>query len=151
MNTCRHCLGQFVAKSWQVAKSDFECDPCRRTRQSKWRAERKANGRPVVSGRMPREYHRAYESTYFESQANRERRNALMRAYAKAHGTSAHHKARRKVRQEIEAGRMNRQPCEVCCAAPAHAHHDDYSRPLDVRWLCPKHHREHHAKATGQG
>lgn len=77
------------------------------------------------------------------------RRAEQMRAYAKAHGTAEHHKARRKVRHEIEVGRMQRQPCEVCGAAPAHAHHDDYSRPLDVRWLCPPHHREHHAKATG--
>lgn len=37
-----------------------------------------------------------------------------------------------------------RQPCEVC-GAVAQAHHPDYSRPLDVRWLCVKHHRaEHH-------
>lgn len=37
------------------------------------------------------------------------------------------------------------QPCEVC-GAGAEAHHPDYDRPGDVRWLCRKHHRQLHAK-----
>jgi hypothetical protein len=35
-------------------------------------------------------------------------------------------------------------PCEVCKETNVDAHHDDYNKPLDVRWLCKKHHREHH-------
>lgn len=57
-------------------------------------------------------------------------------------------KAKRMVRTEIEAGRLVRQPCEVCGKLPVDAHHDDYSQPLKVRWLCRKHHNElHNAKA----
>jgi hypothetical protein len=150
MSTCRHCNLAFEARSWQLAKSDFECDPCRKERQKAHRARRKAEGNPVRSGKMSREYHRAYEAAYFKSPENRARRNALMRAYAKAHGTREHHKARWQVRRAIEAGRLQRQPCEVCAAARVEAHHDDYAKPLDVRWLCRTHHREHHAKATGE-
>lgn len=39
------------------------------------------------------------------------------------------------------------QPCEVCASNKAiHAHHDDYKKPVDVRWLCQPHHVEHHNK-----
>lgn len=149
MSKCRHCGITYEAPNWQVAKSDYECGPCRRDRNTDYRAARKAAGNPVVSGRMSREYHRSYEKTYFKDPENRERRNSLMRSYRKAHGTREHHRARRLVRSAIESGRLNRQACEVCGASKVHAHHDDYSKPLAVRWLCPTHHYEHHAKATG--
>lgn len=45
----------------------------------------------------------------------------------------------------IQSGKLVRQPCEVCGKTSyVDAHHDDYSRPLDVRWLCRSHHRQHH-------
>lgn len=38
-------------------------------------------------------------------------------------------------------------PCEVCgTTEKITAHHDDYARPLDVRWLCAQHHADLHPK-----
>jgi hypothetical protein len=44
----------------------------------------------------------------------------------------------------IRKGLLIRQPCEACGALKVEAHHDDYNKPFDVRWLCGEHHREHH-------
>jgi hypothetical protein len=41
----------------------------------------------------------------------------------------------------VRDGRLVKQPCEVCGALKVEAHHDDYSKPLDVRWLCNSHHK----------
>lgn len=49
------------------------------------------------------------------------------------------------VYRAIRRGDLHRQPCEVCGSKERiHAHHDDYSKPLIVRWLCRKHHMMHH-------
>ena len=42
---------------------------------------------------------------------------------------------------------LERQPCEVC-GEKAEAHHPDYSKPLDVRWLCKRHHMIEHRKVA---
>lgn len=52
--------------------------------------------------------------------------------------------AGKKVECAIAAGRLKRQPCAVCGSHESHAHHPDYSRPLDVIWLCRLHHNRHH-------
>lgn len=54
--------------------------------------------------------------------------------------TSAQGKAQRAIRR----GDLVRQPCVVCGHEKVLAHHPDYDKPLDVVWLCPKHHIWHH-------
>jgi ribosomal protein S27AE len=52
--------------------------------------------------------------------------------------------ARRAVTFAVQSGALKREPCERCGASPTQGHHDDYSKPLEVRWLCQKHHLEVH-------
>lgn len=44
----------------------------------------------------------------------------------------------------IRDGKLIKQPCEICSEVKVQAHHDDYSKPLEIRWLCVKHHNEYH-------
>jgi len=43
-------------------------------------------------------------------------------------------------------GTLNPQPCMVCGNEDSQAHHDDYSKPLEVKWFCVTHHWEYHAE-----
>lgn len=57
-------------------------------------------------------------------------------------------RARKAVRSAIQKGKLERQPCEECGEPDAQAHHEDYSKPFDIRWLCFKHHREEHGQTV---
>ena len=54
------------------------------------------------------------------------------------------YKARRLLRKAVLMGYIIKKPCEVCGSLNSLAHHDDYSKPYDIIWLCRKHHSERH-------
>ena len=59
--------------------------------------------------------------------------------------TAAHNAVARALR----SGKLTKGPCERAgddCNGPVHAHHDDYAKPLEVRWFCGKHHHAMHAE-----
>jgi hypothetical protein len=53
-------------------------------------------------------------------------------------------RAHRGISYAKEKGKLLPQPCELCGASKTEAHHDDYSRPLAIRWLCKTHHTAVH-------
>lgn len=54
-------------------------------------------------------------------------------------------RARRMVTAAKTRGDLIPGPCRVCGGDKnIDAHHEDYTRPLDVTWLCQFHHKERH-------
>ena len=45
----------------------------------------------------------------------------------------------------LKRGKIVRQDCFVCDGPSDHMHHEDYSRPLDILWLCKKCHLTIHS------
>lgn len=77
----------------------------------------------------------------------RECKNARSRAWKKANPLTEEQRIKDRARSYagvyLRRGLLERQPCEVC-GGEAEMHHDDYSKPLEVRWLCRDHHMAHH-------
>jgi hypothetical protein len=49
------------------------------------------------------------------------------------------------VQHALRRGTLKVQPCERCgYVVGVHAHHEDYGKPLEVIWLCKRHHGERH-------
>jgi len=53
-------------------------------------------------------------------------------------------KARMKVNRYLRSGKLIKGACETCGDKETEAHHPDYRKPLDVIWLCKKHHLQQH-------
>jgi uncharacterized membrane protein (UPF0127 family) len=49
------------------------------------------------------------------------------------------------VHRAVAKGLLTPMPCNRCGTnIHVHAHHENYSKPLEVIWLCAAHHRERH-------
>ena len=82
------------------------------------------------------EYGKQYE------QAHREKRREINRRYKSRHPNEK--AVWRKTNYAIRKGELIKQPCESCGKKSVEAHHDNYNKPLEVRWLCRGCHVEWH-------
>jgi ribosomal protein S27AE len=55
-------------------------------------------------------------------------------------------RCRERCAHAIRTGKLVRLACEKCGAEKAQAHHEDYSKPFDVKWLCSKCHAAAHTR-----
>lgn len=67
-----------------------------------------------------------------------------MREYRRKHRLKTN--ARKAANRAKKVGKLVQQACVVCGDPETEMHHEDYTKPLDVVWLCKKHHEHtHHA------
>lgn len=84
---------------------------------------------------------------YKDKQANRHPfwkggANTRVKEYAAAH--PERRKVWEIVNNSIKKGEIKRQKCEICGNTKTVVHHDDYSKPLSVKWFCYKCHTNYH-------
>lgn len=48
--------------------------------------------------------------------------------------------ARSDVHKALRNGDIKKKPCEICGVIQVEAHHNNYSKPLEIIWLCKDHH-----------
>lgn len=124
---CEQCETWFAAPCYRVAKGE-----ARWCSRSCLAAHRKATG-AQAGANNPRWLGGV------SNDSMRYRRRARAKAPEKE-------RARSRLAYAVRRGYVARQPC--ACGAPiAEAHHDDYSKPLDVRWLCRACHVAEHRGA----
>ena len=85
---------------------------------------------------------------YLKTEAGKVSKSKTIKKYRENNPNK--YKAHTIVGNAVRDGKLFKEPCEVCGAKKVHAHHDDYSKPLNIRWLCDKHHNEWH-KENGEG
>jgi hypothetical protein len=124
------------------------CNECCAARKRRYRRTEKGKEASRIAKRKytHSEKGRATIKNYFRSKNG----NAAIRRKYSSYFSK--HPERVAVYAAVTAAKKNGdlvpQPCEVCGSERVDAHHDDYSKPLEVRWLCKKHHGELHAEQS---
>lgn len=152
MKTCSKCnvekgSSEFYAHSGMRDGRLNECKVCCRDRIEKRRLENIEHvmeydrNRPNKKERSRRQAERLRNDPEAAEKSREWKREWANRNQDKRH---CHHKVHSAIRRgELSAP----SKCESCMAkGKTEAHHDDYSKPLMIRWLCGDCHRAYHKK-----
>ncbi len=82
----------------------------------------------------------AYERARFKTAHRKAKVADYQRRRRKRHPDK--NSARAAVKHAVRTGKLARLPCMFCGSLFTEAHHDDYSKPLEVKWACFQCHRE---------
>lgn len=145
MKICKQCgqekgLDHFYAHKRMADGYLNKCKECVKARVRKHRSENRDRFSEYERSRYMNPSRIEARRKYAQSPAGKLAKRRADANYADKYPDRK--AANRAVSSAIRSGRMKRMPCEVCGEKKAEAHHDDYSKKLDVRWLCAKHHAD---------
>lgn len=136
--TCSRCEQEKVAEDFARSlttkdKLSHICRACKRLYDQNYRKENreKINAKERKWRKENRDWTREKWREYRENNPKKYRAHYL-------------------VCNAVKRKRLEKEPCEVCGSELSQAHHDDYDKPLEVRWLCAQHHSDWH-KLHGEG
>lgn len=147
---CRDCgrslpLSEFYAHNQMADGYLNKCKDCVRARVGRHREENLLRIQAYDRKRGGLEHRKAKvredskRTRILNPEKDRERIRAYRRKYPERDA------ARAAVNRAVRRGVLVRPThCEECGIGKPHAHHDDYGKPLDVRWLCVTCHGKHH-------
>ena len=147
LKACRMCDETQLVSEFHIGKERdgrrSVCKSCVSMISAAYRLERKEHYAQYERQRRSLPHRVAARRKYAATDKGRAVQNHCIKIWASKNPEKC--KAQYIVNNAIKMGKLVRQPCEACgSTVRIHGHHDDYSKPLDVRWLCPFHHAEHH-------
>lgn len=125
---------------------------CKKCSEEKQEADFYANDRTCKECRKEAVRRNRLEKVEYYREYDRARGNRQSAEYLSDYRETFpnKYKAHNIVNNSIRDGRLHKEPCQQCGSMDGiHAHHDDYAKPLNVRWLCAAHHRQWHV-ANGE-
>lgn len=145
MKTCKDCLVSKCEDEFYYGQG--ACKECRRAAVRRNRALRIGHYKAYERGRASAPHRVSAVKAYAKTDAGKA---AAIRAKRKQ---IAKHPEKRRARvavgNAVRDGRLKRGPCS-CGSAKTQAHHHDYSKPLEVEWLCSRCHRDRHREQERQ-
>ena len=146
---CRICKTIFKPQKHNIKKHDYICKACQRDYNKQYAIRRKKEGKPVSGSKTWNpEKKKAWKEKYYSDPKVKKRLSESQKRYRNDPILRMKHEARWQSNKAVQNGKIKKKPCEVC-AMKAEMHHDDYYKPLEVRWFCKEHHVMLHAKAKG--
>lgn len=127
---CSQCQNEIIVTESMAKRSKYWCGLCDSKASANWAKRNPAKKRNA-------------NKAYFATDKGKQAILRHVRGFRARHPEK--YAAHIAVQSAIRSGLLIREACERCGEKNAHAHHDDYQKQLEVRWLCVLCHVEHHA------
>ena len=129
---CKRCGHHYTVTEGMILRKSYSCPKCASLNSKRYRLKHLEHYRLLSAEKHRRdgsnpEKTRRYRTRYPE------RRIAMQ-----------------KVQTAIRNGSLVKRSCIKCNSPISTAHHNDYSKPLDVVWLCHRHHMEAHGRLIAE-